>query len=190
MSTERNKMRWTDKDLAFLRDNYAMMPLERMSRKLKRGIEGIKSAASIHGITRPKKKGLLFHMTGKPRYRVLANGCWQWIAGRNRKGYPIAKGTHTTLAYREIYIRKFGPIPQGMTLDHTCKNRACVNIEHLELVPHIVNVRRSKRTLLSPEMVAAIRADRTKTTGELARELNVTYNAVYFARRGDSWKTL
>ena len=122
--------------------------------------------------------------------KVLENDCWQWTGGLNKKGYPIARGANTTLVYRELYIQKFGAIPEGKTLDHTCKNRACVNIEHLELVPHIVNVRRSKRTVLSPETVEFIRANKSMRTCDLARQLNLSYNAVYFAQRGDSWKIL
>ena len=183
-------MRWSEEDLAYLRDYYPTATKKQMMRKLRRGWEGIKSAASLRGIGRPRKKGPLFYQTGKPKSKVLENGCWQWTAGLNKKGYPIARGTHTTLVYREIYIQKFGAIPKGKTIDHTCKNRACVNIEHLEMVPHIVNVRRSKRTVLSPEIVEFIRANKAMRTCDLARQLNLSYNAVYFAQRGDSWKTL
>ena len=172
---------------------YRDVPARVIAAKIGRTPAEVKQRARILGLkslSRQQKRHPLCYYSGKKKYRRMANGCWQWIAGRNKKGYPLAKGFHTTLVYREIYIRKFGPIPKGKTLDHTCKNRACVNIQHLELVPHIVNVRRSKRTILSTEKVSFIRSQPAMRTGDLAKLLGATYSAVYFARRGDSWKTL
>jgi len=48
-----------------------------------------------------------------------------------------------------------GPIPDGLTIDHLCRNRACVKPAHLEAVSQRVN------TLRSPIAVAAINARKT-----------------------------
>jgi hypothetical protein len=44
--------------------------------------------------------------------------------------------------HRYNYEQQVGPIPDGMELDHTCRVRNCVNINHLEPVSHAENVRR------------------------------------------------
>ena len=62
------------------------------------------------------------------------NGCHEWTASRNNWGYGqmgIASGT--ALVHRIAYHNLVGPIPEGRTIDHTCHNRACVNVDHMRL---------------------------------------------------------
>src|ERR1035437_6893898 len=72
--------------------------------------------------------------------------CWNWTAHTDGMGYgQLAKpGQHGGLvvAHRFAYELLVGPIPEGLQLDHLCRNRACVNPDHLEPVTRRVNILR------------------------------------------------
>ena len=71
------------------------------------------------------------------------NGCWIWTAYRNQDGYgKFELDNDIVYAHRLAYQLFVGPIPSNLELDHLCRNPACVNPAHLELVLHIENVRR------------------------------------------------
>ncbi|MGN6723300.1 MAG: HNH endonuclease signature motif containing protein [Marmoricola sp.] len=71
--------------------------------------------------------------------RETESGCWRWIGAgaKDRSGYgrfrPHA-GMPLMQVHRYAYELLVGPIPAGLHLDHLCRNRACVNPEHLEPV--------------------------------------------------------
>lgn len=67
------------------------------------------------------------------------DGCWQWKGASTRAGYG-AYGSR--LAHRLVWVYFRGPIPDGLELDHLCRNRACVSPDHLEPVTHSQNVAR------------------------------------------------
>ena len=62
------------------------------------------------------------------------SGCVIWT-GAKSDGYGLLRiGKKTFLAHRIAYERDRGPIPKGYHIDHLCRNRACVNTDHLRLV--------------------------------------------------------
>lgn len=66
---------------------------------------------------------------------VTPSGCWQWDQYTDLDGYGTLKhGAGTIRAHRWSYEALIGPIPTGLVIDHLCRNRGCVNPEHLEPV--------------------------------------------------------
>ena len=80
--------------------------------------------------------------------RLGEDDCWEWLASRQPHGYgQFAIGRQRggmTTAHRVAYELMFGPIPEGLSIDHLCRNKGCVNPAHLEAVTQRVNVQRSK----------------------------------------------
>lgn len=80
------------------------------------------------------------------------DGCWQWIGAVSDLGYGTVSltGEKTKHAHRAVFELYYGPIPQGLVLDHICRNPGCVNPEHLEPVTQRENMNRGN----SPSNVA------------------------------------
>ena len=84
------------------------------------------------------------------RIDKLPSGCWVWRGAMNGKGYGlcyegVSPGRYRwKMAHRVVYEAAKGPIPTGLTLDHLCRNRACVNPDHLEPVSNRENILRGK----------------------------------------------
>lgn len=69
--------------------------------------------------------------------------CWEWTAHRDRAGYGRINVNNTPkLAHRLAYEYLRDEIPEGLDLDHLCRNKSCVNPWHLEPVTRSVNLRR------------------------------------------------
>jgi hypothetical protein len=74
----------------------------------------------------------------------INTGCWLWCDSGHLGGYGrMMVGGKRQLAHRLVYTLIRGPIPEGLELDHLCRQTACVNPDHLEPVTHQENMRRS-----------------------------------------------
>jgi len=72
-----------------------------------------------------------------------ANGCWVWNGCKMRNGYgQLGVGGKHYAAHRFAYENLVGPIPEGLDLDHLCRNRACANPSHLQPVTRSENLKR------------------------------------------------
>lgn len=81
---------------------------------------------------------------------IQENGCWFWLLKKTRWGYGVfayrKDGQSLTFkAHRYAYEMLRGPIPDGMVLDHLCRNPGCVNPDHLEIVTPSENSSRMQR---------------------------------------------
>lgn len=105
-----------------------------------------------------------------------ADECWIWKGyKRNADGYgsamvAVARGVaKIKYVHRLMYEQAYGPIPDGLTLDHLCRNRACANPSHLEAVTLGENASRGHR-LRQPKTVCVNGHDLTGD-GVLMRQI-------------------
>lgn len=71
------------------------------------------------------------------------NGCHVCTYSTGSHGYAQAFTTKVTVAHRVAWEAVNGSIPEGMTIDHGCRNRRCVNVRHMRLLSNFENARRT-----------------------------------------------
>lgn len=95
----------------------------------------------------------LVDLLGKLPFRLVSKlqideetGCWNWKGSICGGGYGGSwLNGHHCVAHRVVWYYLKGEIPEGLELDHLCRNRKCVNPEHLEPVTPKVNRQRQTR---------------------------------------------
>ncbi len=78
-----------------------------------------------------------------PIMRGMRSRCWVWT-GATAKGYGQfqLESRRTVRAHRFSYEFNVGEIPKGLTIDHLCRNKACIRPGHLEPCERGVNTLR------------------------------------------------
>ena len=128
------------------------------------------------------------------------SGCWLWQSTCNENGYPYFKHRGRTYrAHRFFYERAKSAIPKGLTIDHLCRVRHCVNPDHMEIVTQTENRRRGVRHHVSDSTVDYIRSvpiwrgigrpPRGVTTAlSLSKEMKVSRTTIQRIRAGQEWR--
>ena len=127
-------------------------------------------ACGCGGPVAPGKRFVQYHgnRRGAVDYLVEDRGyrtpCWIWQRAMARgkfAQYPqTSRNGKSCGAHRAYYEDRYGPIPAGMTLDHRCRQPACVNPDHQEVVTLTENIRRGGSTKLDLEQVQVIHLHR------------------------------
>lgn len=128
-----------------------------------------------------------------PDYEIDPNtGCWLWKKAKTEDGYGLVwfQG-RVCRAHRHFYEQNIGPIPDGLEIDHLCRNRDCVNPKHLEPVTGKENTRRGANTRLSISEAREIKLW-DKVAGsqrrDIAKAYGITLAHVINILAGRVWK--
>ena len=76
------------------------------------------------------------------------SGCFLWEGAIRPNGYgsinvTTAKGEYSNASVHRVAYEIFrGAIPAGLTIDHLCRTRTCVNVDHMEVVTRAENTKR------------------------------------------------
>ncbi len=126
-------------------------------------------------------------------YTDKTGDCWRWLGHTNDKGYGRInwKGTKL-LAHRAWWETVNDPLGTNR-VDHLCRNRWCVNPDHLEIATQAENVQRGDLAKLIPEEVTLIRrwyAERTITQALLARFFGVSLQSINRIVNRQTWQNI
>lgn len=117
------------------------------------------------------------------------DSCWPWTGRRDRKGYgEVYHDGRKARAHRVVFESMRGPIPEGMQLDHLCRNKGCVNPAHLEPVTNAENCRRKPSSKLTADIAATIRTSSDDAL-TLAQRYGVSRTMIYWVRNGRVWQS-
>lgn len=110
------------------------------------------------------------------------DGCWLWTGARGsntgRMPYGVFRVKHHNIyAHRWSYIHTNSAVPDGLQLDHLCRNTLCVNPAHLEAVTGKENQRRGLHGVLKtpPELCVCSRGHRQTPENRKFNSASRTY---------------
>ena len=86
----------------------------------------------------------------RARLKTQPDGCILWTGPATATGYgQVSIYGRNWMAHRYAWFLAYGEEPpkwpeSGLVLDHTCSNRLCVNVEHLQVITHEENMRKPR----------------------------------------------
>jgi len=132
-------------------------------------------------------------MSDNLRYEIDKNtGCWNYTMGLNAYGYGQYSLSHdkNISAHRYFFEKYKGKIKEGLILDHLCRNKKCVNPNHLEVVSLAENTRRGLSAKLDKRKVGMIKVAYKfgkKTQKQIAKLFNINQSQVSRIVNGLRW---
>jgi len=127
------------------------------------------------------------------------NDCYEWQAYRNKKGYGVFyTAGKSWLSHRFAWTLKYGAIPEGMLICHSCDNPSCINWRHLWIGTNRDNLddmlrkgrsRQGEKHIdvkLTETDVLEIRAD-SRSLRQLSKIHGVGYGVIGQIKRREIW---
>lgn len=114
--------------------------------------------------------------------------CLIWRGPQTNGGYGRdGHGPAHTAAWERVH----GPVPTGRELDHLCRVRLCVRLDHLEPVTRLVNIERGRLAKLTRDAAVAIRAAVAggERQRDVAERFGVSPARISLIVNGKAWRT-
>ena len=133
------------------------------------------------------------------RVDVDEHGCWisrysTASHGYSQIGWQTRTKRHVVLGHRASWVHVHGQVPIGVTLDHLCRQRRCVNPDHMRLLSNLENARRNHgadfvmgKCANGHPNTSLIEVSRRSKSGDLRVGLTCRECAVIRGRRGN-WR--
>lgn len=79
------------------------------------------------------------------KIKPVDSGCWLWMGTCQKNGYGYTRWKNAgrwghARTHRLAYEAAYGPIAEGLEIDHMCAVRGCMNPAHLRAVTHAENL--------------------------------------------------
>jgi hypothetical protein len=142
------------------------------------------------------------------RYAVAENGCWNWIAAKDKDGYGMLshhRGKQIR-AHRASYEFHVAKIPAGLLVCHSCDNPSCINPAHLFVGTSKENthdmLRKKRRPVLRGEnhpsakltndqvnQIKQLRSE-NRPLKDIANQFNISFQTVSSIAKGTTWNSI